>query len=74
MDIGPGAGSRRRGGCLRYGGGADEYTGIHHGTVPERALSIPVPEKRRKPAGWIKVKGAAENNLRNIDVKFPWES
>ena len=35
------------------------------------ALSIPVPEKRRKPAGWIKVKGAAENNLRNIDVKFP---
>ena len=34
-------------------------------------LSIPVPAQRRKPAGWITVKGAAENNLKNIDVRFP---
>ena len=34
-------------------------------------IQIPVPSERRKPAGWLTVKGAAENNLKNIDVKFP---
>jgi excinuclease ABC subunit A len=34
-------------------------------------LKIPVPDTRRKPAGWLKVVGAAENNLKNIDVEFP---
>lgn len=33
--------------------------------------SIPVPVQRRKPTGWIKVLGAQENNLKNIDVEFP---
>ena len=32
---------------------------------------IPIPEKRRTPAGWITVKGARENNLKNIEVSFP---
>ena len=34
-------------------------------------LQIPVPEKRRTPTGWLTVKGAAENNLKNIQVAFP---
>ena len=34
-------------------------------------IQIPVPAARRKPTGWLTVKGAAENNLKNIDVKFP---
>jgi Excinuclease ATPase subunit len=34
-------------------------------------IQIPVPEHRRNPTGWLTVKGAAENNLKNIDVKFP---
>ena len=34
-------------------------------------IKIPVPEKREKPTGWITVRGASENNLKNIDVAFP---
>ena len=34
-------------------------------------IKIPVPEERKKPTGWLTVKGAEENNLKNIDVKFP---
>ena len=34
-------------------------------------IKIEIPSSRRKPTGWIKVKGAAENNLKNIDVNFP---
>jgi len=33
--------------------------------------SIPVPNERRKPSGWLEVKGCAHNNLKNINVKFP---
>ena len=34
-------------------------------------IKIPVPEERKKPSGWLKVIGAQENNLKNIDVSFP---
>ena len=34
-------------------------------------IQIPVPETRREPMGWIKVLGAAENNLKHVDVSFP---
>lgn len=34
-------------------------------------LKIPVPEKRREPSGWLTIRGAAENNLKNINVKLP---
>ena len=34
-------------------------------------MQIPVPDVRKEPKGWLKVIGAAENNLKNIDVSFP---
>ena len=34
-------------------------------------IKIPVPESRRTPTGWLKVKGAAQNNLKNINVDIP---
>jgi excinuclease ABC subunit A len=34
-------------------------------------LAIPVPKKRKKPSGWLKISGAAENNLKDIDVNIP---
>ena len=72
VDIGPGAGSH--GGEVVACGTAEELMQNPEsitGQYLSGALSIPVPDKRRKPTGWIKVKGAEENNLRNIDVKFP---
>ncbi len=72
VDIGPGAGSH--GGEVVACGTAEELM-RNPASITGRYLSgelaIPVPEKRRKPAGWIKVKGAAENNLKNVDVRFP---
>ena len=41
------------------------------GAYLSHRIEIPVPSKRRKPAGFLTVKGAAENNLKNITVKFP---
>ncbi len=72
VDIGPGAGSH--GGEVVACGTAEELM-KNPASITGRYLSgelaIPVPDKRRKPVGWIKVKGAAENNLKNVDVKFP---
>ena len=34
-------------------------------------IKIPVPDERRKPTGWLTIKGARENNLKNIDVNIP---
>ena len=72
VDIGPGAGSH--GGEVVACGTAEEIMKTPD-SVTGQYLSgekrIPVPEKRRKPTGWIKVQGAQENNLKNIDVEFP---
>ena len=72
VDIGPGAGSH--GGEVIACGTAREIMQVPEsvtGQYLSGKLKIPVPESRRKPAGWIKVTGARENNLKNIDVEFP---
>lgn len=72
VDIGPGAGSH--GGEVVACGTAEEIMqtpGSVTGQYLSGALQIPVPDKRRKPAGWLKVLGAQENNLRNINVDIP---
>ena len=72
VDIGPGAGEH--GGEVVATGNAEEIM-QNENSVTRAYLSgrirIPVPEVRRKPTGWLKVLGAQENNLKNIDVKFP---
>ena len=72
VDIGPGAGSH--GGEVVACGTAEEIMKIPEsvtGKYLSGELKIPVPEQRRKPAGWLKVVGAQENNLKNINVDFP---
>ncbi len=72
VDIGPGAGSH--GGEVVACGTAEELMKNPvsvTGKYLSGELAIPVPVERRKPAGWIKVKGAEENNLKNVDVEFP---
>ena len=72
VDIGPGAGEH--GGQVIAQGTAQEIMQIPEsitGQYLSGKIQIPVPETRRKPTGWLTVKGAAENNLKNIDVKFP---
>ena len=72
VDIGPGAGSH--GGEVVACGTAQELMknpASVTGKYLSGELSIPVPAQRRKPTGWITVKGASENNLKNIDVRFP---
>ncbi len=72
VDIGPGAGSG--GGRVVAAGTAEEIMQVPE-SVTGQYLSgkkfIPVPPERRKPAGWLKVRGARVNNLKNIDVSFP---
>lgn len=72
VDIGPGAGSH--GGEVVAVGTAEEIMAIPE-SVTGQYLSgkrrIPVPSERRQPQGWLRVLGAAENNLRNINVNFP---
>lgn len=72
VDIGPGAGEH--GGNVVAAGTAKEIMEIEEsitGAYLSGRKKIPVPEVRKNPTGWIKVIGAAENNLKNIDVKFP---
>lgn len=72
VDIGPGAGEH--GGNVVAVGNAkqimknkDSITGAYL----SGRIKIPVPKERRQPTGYLKVKGASENNLKNIDVEFP---
>ena len=72
VDIGPGAGEH--GGEVVATGNAEEIMQNENsvtGAYLSGRIRIPVPEIRRKPTGWLKVLGAQENNLKNIDVKFP---
>ena len=72
VDIGPGAGEH--GGEVVSTGSARELMenpASVTGAYLSGRLCIPVPEIRRTPVGWLTVHGAAENNLKNIDVKFP---
>ena len=72
VDIGPGAGEH--GGQLVAQGTAEEIMKNPDsitGAYLSGRIKIPVPEKRRKPTGWLKIKGAQENNLKNINVKIP---
>lgn len=72
VDIGPGAGEH--GGEVVAVGNAQEIMENPKsitGAYLTGKIKIPVPEERRKPSGFLKVVGAAENNLKNIDVKFP---
>ena len=72
VDIGPGAGSH--GGQVVAQGTAEEIMQVKEsvtGQYLSGRLQIPVPETRRKPAGWLKVTGAQENNLKNIAVDIP---
>ena len=72
VDIGPGAGEH--GGELVAVGTAKDIMQCKEsitGAYLSRRLVIPVPKERKQPAGWLTVKGAAQNNLKGIDVDFP---
>ena len=72
VDVGPGAGSH--GGQIVASGTVEEIMNTPEsitGQYLSGVKKIPVPETRRKPAGWLTVRGAEENNLKKIDVKFP---
>ena len=72
VDIGPGAGEH--GGEVIAEGTAEEIMQVPEsitGAYLSGRIRIPVPEERRKPTGWLKIVGAQENNLKNIDVKIP---
>ena len=72
VDIGPGAGEH--GGELVAIGTAEDLMKNPNsitGKYLSGELKIPVPSERRKPTGWLKVVGAKEHNLKNINVKFP---
>lgn len=72
VDIGPEAGEH--GGEVVAVGTAKEIMKNKKsitGAYLSGRIKIPVPEVRKKPTGWLKVVGAAENNLKNIDVEIP---
>ena len=72
VDIGPGAGEHG-GEVIAQGTAAQIMKNKKSitGAYLSGRIKIPVPEKRKEPTGWITVKGARQNNLKNIDVAFP---
>lgn len=72
VDIGPGAGES--GGEVIAQGTAEQIMKNKKsitGAYLSGRIKIPVPEMRKEPTGWLTVKGARQNNLKNIDVAFP---
>ncbi len=72
VDVGPGAGEH--GGEIIAAGSVEDVIACERsitGAYLSGRLSIPVPQERRKPSGWLEVRGARENNLKNINVRFP---
>ena len=72
VDIGPGAGAH--GGEVIATGTAKEIMENEKsitGAYLSGRIKVPVPAKRKEPAGWLKIKGAKQNNLKNIDVDIP---
>ncbi len=72
VDIGPGAGEH--GGEVVAVGNAEEIMANPSsitGAYLSGKVKIPVPEVRKEPTGWLEIKGAKENNLKNVDVKIP---
>ena len=72
VDVGPGAGLH--GGYIVAEGTADDIRACPEsltGQYLSGKKKIPVPAERRRPAGWLTVKGAAEHNLKHIDVRIP---
>ncbi|MCD8223077.1 MAG: excinuclease ABC subunit UvrA [Clostridiales bacterium] len=72
VDIGPGAGEH--GGEVIACGTAKDIMKCRRsitGAYLSGRMKIPVPARRRMPTGWLTVRGAAENNLKGIDVSFP---
>ena len=72
VDVGPGAGEH--GGNIVASGTIEDLTSCEAsvtGAYLSGRIQIPVPKTRRTPSGWIEVKGAQENNLKKINVRFP---
>ena len=72
VDVGPGAGEH--GGHIVATGTVEDLVNCEEsitGAYLSGRIRIPVPKVRRTPIGWIEVRGAQENNLKKINVKFP---
>ena len=72
VDIGPGAGEH--GGKLVAMGTAEDLMKNEAsitGAYLSGKCSIPVPSERKMPSGWLKIRGASENNLKNVNVDIP---